>query len=105
MAVSIEDLRGKDKPSEVEGIMSMKDFMNKCTACGGNWGAMLLTGIKRVFPDNYEEVEKEYNSMGFLMVVFIHLCFYASGELHMVSIVKTRAKLKIIFYGWRFLLC
>lgn len=36
MAVSIEDLRGKDKPSEVEGIMSMKDFMNHCTACGGN---------------------------------------------------------------------
>ena len=78
MAKRIEDLRGKDKPSEVKGIMSMKDFMNQCTACGGNWGAMLLTGIKRVFPDNYEEVEKEYNSMDFSHV-FIHLCFYASG--------------------------
>ena len=83
MAVSIEDLRGKDKPSEVEGIMSMKDFMNKCTACGGNWGAMLLTGIKRVFPYNYEEVEKEYNSMDFShggVYPFMFLCEWLTAH-------------------------
>ena len=65
MAKRIEDLRGSDNPSETKVVMSMKDFMNQCTACGGNWGGMLLTGIKRVFPDNYEEVEKKYNSMDF----------------------------------------
>ena len=33
--------------------MSMKEFLTHCTACGGNWGAMLLTGIKELFPDVY----------------------------------------------------
>lgn len=45
--------------------MSGKDFMSNCTACGGNWGAMLLSGIERVFPNEYAQVEKEYNSMDF----------------------------------------
>lgn len=77
MAVSIEDLRGSNNPPETKGVMSMKDFLNHCTACGGNWGAMLLTGIKRVFPDNYEEVEKKYNSMDFShggVYPFMFLC-------------------------------
>ncbi len=65
MSKRIEDLRGSGNTSETKVVMSMKDFMNQCTACGGNWGGMLLTGIKRVFPDNYAEVEKEYNSMSF----------------------------------------
>lgn len=34
-------------------------FFNQCTACGGNWGAMLLTGIKKVFPDSYDEVREQ----------------------------------------------
>lgn len=45
--------------------MKLREFLNNCTACGGNWGAMLLTGIKCVFPEQYEEVEKHYNSMNF----------------------------------------
>ena len=45
--------------------MSMEEFLLNCTACGGNWGAMLLTGIKRVFPEYYTEVEEHYNSMDF----------------------------------------
>lgn len=27
--------------------MTMKEFLQSCTACGGNWGGMLLSGIKR----------------------------------------------------------
>lgn len=45
--------------------MSGKEFMQNCSACGGNWGAMLLTGIKRVFPNEYDKVNDEYNSMDF----------------------------------------
>lgn len=45
--------------------MSLKEFLSKCSACGGNWGAMLLTGIKEVFPEQYTEVEEHYNSMDF----------------------------------------
>ena len=57
--------------------MSMSEFMNNCTACGGNWGAMLLTGIERVFPEEYEEVKEHYNSMDFShggVKPFCYLC-------------------------------
>lgn len=45
--------------------MPMKEFISKCTACGGNWVAMLLTGIERVFPNDYESVVKEVENIGF----------------------------------------
>lgn len=34
--------------------MTQEEFLQKCTACGGDWGAMLLTGIKAVFPEYYD---------------------------------------------------
>lgn len=45
--------------------MTFNEFLNNCTACGGNWGAMLLTGIKKLFPDGYEKVNEHYSSMDF----------------------------------------
>ena len=36
--------------------MTMKDFLSHCTACGGNWGGMLLTGIKKLWPDVWEAI-------------------------------------------------
>jgi hypothetical protein len=57
--------------------MKMSEFMKNCTAYGGNWGAMLLTGIAKVFPDKYKEVEEHYNSMNFShggIKPFVYLC-------------------------------
>ena len=57
--------------------MKISEFMQNCTACGGNWGAMLLSGIKRVFPDKYKKVEEHYNSMDFShggIKPFVYLC-------------------------------
>lgn len=45
--------------------MSGNEFMSNCTACGGNWGAMLLTGVKHVFPNEYDKVFEQYNSTDF----------------------------------------
>ena len=36
--------------------MTMKDFLSHCTACGGNWGEMLLTGIRELWPDVYDAI-------------------------------------------------
>lgn len=36
--------------------MTMKDFLSHCTACGGNWGGMLLTGIKELWPEVWEAI-------------------------------------------------
>lgn len=45
--------------------MLFKEFLSKCTACGGNWVAMLLTGIERVFPEYYESVVAGVEKVGF----------------------------------------
>ena len=36
--------------------MTMDDFLLHCTACGGDWGAMFLTGIKALYPDVYDAI-------------------------------------------------
>ena len=33
--------------------MTIKEFLNHCTACGGDWVSMLLSGIKECYPDDY----------------------------------------------------
>lgn len=42
--------------------MKFSEFLEHCTACGGNWTAMLMTGIKEVFPEVYDKMEdRRYN--------------------------------------------
>lgn len=31
-------------------------FLNHCTTCGGNWGGMLLTGLKKLYPTVWEAI-------------------------------------------------
>lgn len=35
------------------------DFCKLCTACGGNWGAMLLTGIRSISKELYDLIPDE----------------------------------------------
>ena len=35
---------------------TIKEFLSHCTACGGNWGGMLLTGIRELWPDEWEAI-------------------------------------------------
>lgn len=39
--------------------MTCKDFLNHCIACGGNWTAMLLTGIKVLYPNVYDAIPEK----------------------------------------------
>lgn len=37
--------------------IDMRDFLfNHCTACGGDWGTMFLTGIKALYPEVYDAI-------------------------------------------------
>lgn len=36
--------------------MTMNDFLSHCTACGGNWGGMLLTGLQELYPKVYDAI-------------------------------------------------
>lgn len=39
--------------------MSMEEFMTYCSACGGNWGGMLLSGVRRLYPKVYEAIPED----------------------------------------------
>lgn len=41
--------------------MTLTEFLSHCTACGGNWGSMFLTGIKALWPTVYDVIP---NDMG-----------------------------------------
>lgn len=36
--------------------MTSKEFLSHCTACGGNWGGMMLTGIKELRPAVWDAI-------------------------------------------------
>ena len=55
--VKVVDLCNKVKPFKGNS----KDFLMNCTACGGNWGGMLLTGIRELYPEVYDAIP---NDMG-----------------------------------------
>lgn len=32
------------------------DFINHCTTCGGDWGGMLLSGVRALYPKVYDTI-------------------------------------------------
>ncbi len=36
--------------------MGSDEFLNHCTACGGNWGGMLLTGLNSLRPSVWDAI-------------------------------------------------
>ena len=46
--------------------MSCDEFLSICSACGGNWGGMLLTGIKRLYPEVWDAIPSDmgHNAWG-----------------------------------------
>lgn len=45
--------------------MTMDDFLSHCTACGGDWNGMFLTGIKTLYPEVYEAIPDDMGSFAF----------------------------------------
>ena len=48
--------------------MEFDDFLNYCVACGGNWGGMLLSGIKELFPDVWELIPDDMGMFAFSVI-------------------------------------
>jgi len=42
-----------------------KDFLSECTACGGNWGGMILSGISKVYPKVYDLIPDDMGVFAF----------------------------------------
>ena len=73
--VIAETVKAERKP------MTFKQFLDNCTACGGNWGGMLLTGINRLWPDVWEAIPDNMGiqAWGCLCSVLV-LCGVATSE-------------------------
>lgn len=55
--------------AEVRPIsMTTKEFLTHCTACGGDWGAMLLSGIKELSPLVYDLIPDNMGVFSFCAI-------------------------------------
>lgn len=43
----------------------MDNFLNYCTPCGGNWGGLLLSGLKELYPTIWELIPDNMGIFGF----------------------------------------
>lgn len=48
--------------------MTTDEFLDHCTACGGDWGAMLLTGIKALYPAVYNAIPAKMGRKAFFCI-------------------------------------
>jgi hypothetical protein len=54
--------------------MTNDEFLSHCHACGGDWGAMLLTGIRALYPNVYDAIpQKMGKNAWFCLVYILHL--------------------------------
>jgi len=49
--------------------MNCSEFLKHCTACGGNWGGMLLTGVRELRPSVWDVIPDD---MGWN--AWVHIC-------------------------------
>ena len=55
--------------------MTFDEFLRHCDACGGNWTAMLISGIKTVAPGVYEQMPDMNYSFDDVVFIVNHLCY------------------------------
>jgi hypothetical protein len=44
------------------------DFLEHCTACGGNWGGLLLSGINKLYPKVYDAIPENMGMNAFSLL-------------------------------------
>lgn len=47
---------------------SFSTFLKHCTACGGNWGGMLLTGLHELYPNIYELIPNDMGAKAWVCI-------------------------------------
>ena len=54
--------------------MTLDTFMTHCFACGGNWTAMIMTGIEEVAPEVYAQMPDRTYEFDEVCFIANHLC-------------------------------
>lgn len=64
--------RGKSIVDYIETLDTspkpLDKFWEHCTACGGDWGAMILTGIKELYPDLWDLIPDHMGIFAFSLL-------------------------------------
>ena len=55
-------------------------FLSHCTACGGNWNAMLLSGIKALYPEVYAAIPDDMGYLAFRLICDTMELLQVKGE-------------------------
>ena len=66
-----------EKPTtepKINKVLTLDDFMKECISCGGNWTAMMLSGIERVAPDVFEALPDVTYTFEEVCFIVNHLC-------------------------------
>ena len=51
-----------------------KEFLNHCVCCGGDWGAMFLSGIKKLYPCVYKAIPDDMGATSneaFINIIYV----------------------------------
>ena len=63
---------GNNVLREVERVektsMNFDQFLNHCTACGGNWGGMLLTGVRKLYENVWDAIPDDLGVNAFTSI-------------------------------------
>lgn len=54
-----------------DDVNTFDDFLKHCTACGGDWGQMLLTGIKALWPTVYDAIPDDMGVNAFSALIHV----------------------------------
>ena len=60
--------------------MTNDEFMSHCTACGGDWGAMLLSGVKDLYPAVYNTKPEDMGCFAFRCICEVLELLQIKGE-------------------------
>jgi len=79
---------GEDGKKVIEAAFTVKPFnrntkafLDHCSACGGNWGGMFLTGIKRLYPNVYDAIPNDMGIFAFACIIMtMRLCGVDTSE-------------------------
>ncbi len=50
--------------------MKLDEFKTHCTCCGGDWGGMLLTGIKDLYPEVWDAIPDDMGNRAFHCILY-----------------------------------
>lgn len=48
--------------------MTFREFLNHCTACGGNWGGMFLSGVRELWPEVWDVIPEDMGVNAFYTI-------------------------------------